>query len=537
MGRILKVTSLTLRVAHLSDTHSQIHPHKCVTKNIAGTFSLHAGGYPLLISAIRGLREQAKGTDFLTLHSGDSFQGSAHFQKYPGQLNAKLLNLLEIDAMVVGNHEFDMGFDVFAKFCAASKFPILAHNMSAASLFAEEKRSLAQGCIFFDEGPSSPVLLRTMQGGKSLAIIGLTLENLPDLANCGSRLTFSDPIITAQRLVNKLHGQGIYHVFVLSHLGEELDEELAHAVPDISAIFGGHTHRLYGKDDMLDSGKSRPCGFRVEDVPLFHCGANGQYFGSYTLVLDAKGRSLEAHGETYSPFDATDLFAEKILELGLEERTGDLIPTHPAIDVCELLEKDFPIAHSHPLDPLVVNAAIPHERVPTDGKTSQLARAVAQAILKQLHEVKVPADLALLNAGVLRAGIDPGTYPNPSDLFTRIIPFDLDIVVVRIPGKVLQRGLSRAMLTAQQPSKNGCYPHYSFGHSDISAIKANEEYDVAMTSYVANGKDGYFEFADSNLPRINSGLKLREVCELNFLDFARSLSSPNLENSECLNSQ
>src|SRR5260370_31834957 len=82
-----------------------------------------------------------------------------------------LFNHLKYDAWIVGNHEFDLGVETFAKAVAKSEMPVWAANISS-----EGKRS---GEISPDSfGKIQPYILKELDGIK-IAIIGLTTPGMP----------------------------------------------------------------------------------------------------------------------------------------------------------------------------------------------------------------------------------------------------------------------------------------------------------------------------------------------------------------------
>ena len=67
----------------------------------------HADKLPKLATAVKEQRETKK--NVLTLHAGDAFSGTLYFNEFHGKADLALLNEIGFDAMVFGNHEFDLG--------------------------------------------------------------------------------------------------------------------------------------------------------------------------------------------------------------------------------------------------------------------------------------------------------------------------------------------------------------------------------------------------------------------------------------------
>src|SRR5699024_6059025 len=88
--------------------------------------------YPKLITAIKEFRESHENS--LLFHAGDVFSGTLYFNEFRGQADLALMNLMGIDAMVFGNHEFDLGdsdegHQALADFVSEANFPLLGTNI------------------------------------------------------------------------------------------------------------------------------------------------------------------------------------------------------------------------------------------------------------------------------------------------------------------------------------------------------------------------------------------------------------------------
>lgn len=79
----------TLSIMHMNDTHAHLDP------------------MPKMVTAVKEVRKE--NPDSLLLHAGDVFSGTLYFNEFKGQADLALMNVMDIDAMVFGNHEFDLG--------------------------------------------------------------------------------------------------------------------------------------------------------------------------------------------------------------------------------------------------------------------------------------------------------------------------------------------------------------------------------------------------------------------------------------------
>lgn len=180
-----------------------------------------------LIKSIR-----SENPNVLLLNGGDVFaRGKLHYYFF-GEPEFAVMNLQKTDALVAGNHEFTAtgdsteSYDILKKRIAQSRFPVLAANLS----WKGDKRPLKK--------LKSDVVLE--RGGVKIGIMGLTLKNLSSPLS-GSVLEFDDPIDCAKRMYPEVAKKSDI-VIALTHIGFENDKRLAHELPGLSAIIGGHSH-------------------------------------------------------------------------------------------------------------------------------------------------------------------------------------------------------------------------------------------------------------------------------------------------------
>src|SRR5699024_5164116 len=82
-------TDFELSIMHINDNHARVEP---LTR---------------MVTAVDEFR--ADNPDSLLLHAGDVFSGTLYFTEFKGLADLALMNVMDIDAMVFGNHEFDLG--------------------------------------------------------------------------------------------------------------------------------------------------------------------------------------------------------------------------------------------------------------------------------------------------------------------------------------------------------------------------------------------------------------------------------------------
>ena len=243
-----------IQLLHTSDIHSQ-------WDNSGSPVGL--GGIARLKTLSDQLRGQNENT--LMLDSGDWTEGSIFFTLKSGESSHQIMEALNYDAIVLGNHEWLIGpNDLYQAFKGSgSKLPVLGANIDMKRLSGDIKLG-----DFI-----KPYIIKNV-GGKKIAILGLsTFEIIYD--------AFFEPVelqsaakIGARIAKYLKEEQKVDVVIALTHIGVQSDRVLAEISPHIDLILGGHTHVLF----------SEP--LYVENKPIIHIGKWGWYLGQYEIEID-----------------------------------------------------------------------------------------------------------------------------------------------------------------------------------------------------------------------------------------------------------
>ena len=102
---------LEFKIIHMNDTHSHFDETKQKISYDGLTTKTPMGGYARLYERVLEKKQINKkaGYKSLVLHGGDAFQGTLYFTQNKGKMNAKAWNLMGLDTIALGNHEFDIG--------------------------------------------------------------------------------------------------------------------------------------------------------------------------------------------------------------------------------------------------------------------------------------------------------------------------------------------------------------------------------------------------------------------------------------------
>ncbi|MCI0473317.1 MAG: metallophosphoesterase, partial [Ignavibacteria bacterium] len=211
---------------HFSDSHSHLTGTGAKDANLNYTL----GGFSRVATVISNTR--GTDTNVLVFHSGDFFTGDFFFNRYFGAAELILFEKYGINAIAVGNHEFDLGpqalYSSLVQGFQNGTIPIVSANLKLTGFPA------LSGFI-------TPYTIKNINGLK-LGIFGLTY---PDPSSNPFPVVINDSILQiAANTVQALYGQGCNIIVCLSHLGLGYDQNLASIIPGIHIILGGHSHNL-----------------------------------------------------------------------------------------------------------------------------------------------------------------------------------------------------------------------------------------------------------------------------------------------------
>lgn len=255
-----------LVILHTNDTHSNIEPFPSKHSkfpNMGGVSKRHT-----ILQKIRSEEEHV-----LLLDAGDIFQGTPYFNTFNGELEMKLMSLLEYDAATMGNHDFDIGLEGFLNAQQFANFPFLCANYDFSETILSGKTKAYH--IFHKAGIKIGVFG-----------IGVALKGLVQMDKYGKTL-YLDPISTANKIASELKSKSCDLVICLSHLGFEYenksinsDRKLAAETENVDIILGGHTHTFFDNPLVLKNSKNK-------DVLVNQVGWGGVYLGRIDIDVES----------------------------------------------------------------------------------------------------------------------------------------------------------------------------------------------------------------------------------------------------------
>ncbi|EEH64473.1 LPXTG-motif cell wall anchor domain protein [Gleimia coleocanis DSM 15436] len=454
-------------------------------------------------------KAQAENPNFSFTLLGDNI-GASPFTSGSQKDNPTIaaLNKLPVLASTIGNHELDMGQEVFkqridgtntAEFVKVG-FPYLGANVDGMGTYVAGSETL----------PYLGDYVVKELGGVKVAYIGAIAEDVPfKLSPDATKgLTFNNPIAKIGELAKKLKAEGKADL-VVAMLDDDVKNNYPLMPAEVDVIMGGDTHVPYEFDkenskEMLESANPKLAGI-----------ASGSYTDNLGLVkikynLDTK--KVESADSIL--ISATDVVAGASADCLMNSTAG--------AEVAKAVESAKEAGKA-----VIVSGVTgewkrgvfvkPGEEKPGAGSNrgieSTLGNLVADSILDQVTvDGKTPVDIGVVNAGGLRADLVPNngvlTY---ADTFASL-PFSNELGYAPMTGAEFKMALenqwktdlnsqnSRPMLRLGTSSNlTYTYDATKPAGERITSVLLNgkplemdKTYNVGSMTFVLAGGDGYF---------------------------------------------
>jgi 5'-nucleotidase len=483
----------TLRILHVNDFHSRLEQinrfdSACGQQDAAEGKCF--GGAARLTTAVRQARAGSN-LPTIFLNAGDNYQGSLFFTSHKGLAEAMTFNAMGVDAMVLGNHEFDNGPDGLRVFLDAAEFPVIAGNVRL-----DAEPALAG---------TMPSRLVLEAGGERVGIIGAVTADTVAISSPGPNLVFADVIEHLRAEVAALEAEGVTRIIALTHVGHFEDLRIAAEVPGIDVIIGGHSHTLMS--NTVDGAPPYPVMAAGPDgpVPVAQAYAYGKWLGDLRVTFDAEGRVSDVAGE---PILVDAAIAEDEAVLAMVAALAEPIEALRAQVIGETAE---------PVDGSRENCR---------ARECAMGALVAEAMLARA--APLGAQVAIQNGGGLRASIDAG--PVTMGEVLTVLPFQNTLATFTLTGaeivEALENGLSQVAEGAGRfPQVAGLRFVWSPAAEPGSRVVSVEvetaaglvpldpaaDYGVVSNNFMRAGGDGYAVFRDKGRNAYDFGPNLEDV--------------------------
>ena len=425
----------TLLILTLNDFHGQLDPIRYRSYETPPRI-VRIGGAEALVATVRSQRRQ-RGGRVLMLDAGDFMQGSAISNSFEGAPVRELYRRLGVDAVAVGNHEFDYGpvgpqstgrgnpTGALEAWARNAPFPVLS-----ATVARKDNKPLGWKNV------QPTVLIR--RAGIRVGVIGLTTLDSPDTTHPANvkTLKFRPHIPRVTRWARALRKRGAEVIVLLAHVGGKCTSRKA------SSCHGPIARLLRalpsGTVDAAIAGHSHQCMWhRINGVPLVQACDRGRALGRIEIRVGAQGVQARALAPLPVCHDVFSDSGRCEARLRTGAPRGKVVPNPllakfagPVADARRMLA-----AYRERLRPrpstVIAQAArnLPHPRMGVSPMGTLLADVMLAAV--------PGAQVALVNAGGVRAPLAKGaiTY---ADVY-RVFPFDNQLAYADLTGRELRQ--------------------------------------------------------------------------------------------------
>jgi 5'-nucleotidase / UDP-sugar diphosphatase len=239
-GQPINQTVEFLEIAHINDHHAHFDP-ETLDINIEGIITrTKIGGFPALAALFNSLPPNV-----IKIHAGDALTGTS-FSFFKGKADAALMNSICFDVFTLGNHEFDDGEAVLAKFLDHLRDGACNTSVLSANIIPKVGTVLA---------PLTPgdyikpwVSAAGARLGAAVAVVsGITIKSTTTMSSQPLPTTvFLDEVVAAQAAIDDATARGYTRIVLTTHQGYDADLALAAQLRGVDAIVGGHSHSLLG---------------------------------------------------------------------------------------------------------------------------------------------------------------------------------------------------------------------------------------------------------------------------------------------------
>ena len=525
--------TVTLRVIAFNDFHGNLEPAGLSLtladpRQPGATLRVPTGGAAALAGLVSALRQDAAHS--VVLGSGDMVGASPLVSSlFRHESTIEVLNQIGVDAVTVGNHEFDAGTAELQRLlgggcgvnpprsigqsCAlngawpGARFQVVTANVRAADGSALFAPSWVQGY-----GPVKVGFIGAVTRGTPRIVVPAAIVGL----------RFDDEAEAINRAAAALLAQGVKALVVTIHEGGEIGRpgepadwndrscpalrgaivEIARRItPAVSLIMSGHSHQGYN------------CA--LDGRPLMQAVSAGRGVSVADLVIDARTGEVDRSRTVARNLPTINERSEPALRQALADAEPApfgraLRQARPSAEVARTVAAYTAAAAPRAQRPVGRIGGSFDRRGPVD---SSAGRLIADA---QLAATRAPeqggARLALTNSGGIRADLPcRGTPPCTvtfGEVFT-VQPFGNNLVVMTLTGAELkallerQQGPGRAEPQFLQPSQglqyrwlNNAAPGQRVQDLRLAgrAVRPDDEIRLAVSSFMADGGDGFGGF-------------------------------------------
>ncbi|WP_240628440.1 5'-nucleotidase C-terminal domain-containing protein [Macrococcoides goetzii] len=460
----------SVKILHTNDMHGRLDAED---------------GRVIGMAKVKTIKDKEQPT--LMFDSGDAFQGLPLSNFSKGADMAKAMNAVGYDAMTVGNHEFDFGFETAMNYKKLLNFPILSSNV-----YKDGKSVYAPSTII-------------EKNGKKYGVIGVTTPETATKTHPNNIIgvSFLDPVASVTAEMKKLQGK-VDAFIILSHLGIDTTTKEAWRGDNLATKIAGNKDFKNNAIVILD-GHSHSV---IENGELKN-----------TVMLAQTGTALANIGTV--TFDLQDKVVSNIKASMVKESDTKEVTQDAAVKaIVDTAKDNFGKATSEVVfhNPVQLQG----ERNDVRTRETNLGNAIADAMeAYSVNGFDTAGDFAVTNGGGIRASIEGNKDVTIGDII-KVLPFGNTITQINVKGSevkaMFEHALSAPVIEKDGKTgldANGAFLHISKSikvHYDMTKpagervyaievfnkktnkfepLNNTKTYKVVTNDFLAVGGDGY----------------------------------------------
>lgn len=460
----------SIKILHTNDIHGRLDAED---------------GRVIGMAKVKTIKDKEQPT--LMFDSGDAFQGLPLSNFSKGADMAKAMNAVGYDAMTVGNHEFDFGFDTAMNYKKLLNFPILSSNV-----YKDGKSVYAPSAII-------------EKNGKKYGVIGVTTPETATKTHPNNIIgvSFLDPVASVTAEMKKLQGK-VDAFIILSHLGIDTTTKEAWRGDNLATKIAGNKDFKNNAIVILD-GHSHSV---IENGELKN-----------TVMLAQTGTALANIGKV--TFDLQDKVARNMKAAMIKEADSKEVTQDATVKaIVDTAKDNFGKATSEVV--FYNPAQLQGERNDVRTRETNLGNAIADAMeAYSVNGFDAAGDFAVTNGGGIRASIEGNKDVTIGDII-KVLPFGNTITQINVKGSDVKAMFEHALSApvVEKDGKtgldaNGAFLHISQSikvHYDMTKpagervyaievfnkktnkfepLNNTKTYKVVTNDFLAVGGDGY----------------------------------------------
>ncbi len=425
-----------------------------------------SAGAARIAEFIYDTREQNPDNTIL-LGAGDMFQGTGISNIGYGKDVINFMNMVDFDAMTIGNHEFDWGLNTILAYRdnlldnGEAEFPFLSTNIYQKSINGTP------------EGIDEYTIIE--RSGIKIAIIGyIGYDQASDIsASMMADYEFLEPVEELRENIKDARTKDDADVVIVcchddsSRINKTLIDYTGEY--EVDAIINAHTHNTTAKKIIRSSDK--------KFVPTIQSSSSGENVGVTTLIFDK---------ETSDVVEANC----KNVNMGPKLEKNEEV---------ENFVNDVKSSYAHIFDRELCEVGTKISRL---AGTTWAAKALYNYSSREMDDVSI----AFINSGGIRAAAFPfneGDIVTVNDAYS-LMPFDNTLIKIRLQGKIIKNVMSigDVVYSGNITIDNGAI------YINNELIKDEEYYTVIVIDFLY---DKYESTFNTGIDKEFTGILYRDV--------------------------